>query len=122
MKSWRVYDVNDMRLEDVPIPDVRPGWLLARIKAFQPSITEIQRLWGISQRGLANMKEMIRTIGPFPLGHEICAVVQAVGDECDLHEGDRIAYFHHERQVAGSHYPGCFADYRWPFLAKVSWV
>ncbi len=111
MKAWRVYDINDMRLEDVSIPEVRPGWLLARVKAFQTSITEIQRFLGISQRGLADMKEMIRTTGPFCMGHEVCAVVEAIVDDCDLKEGDRIAYFHHEGWVAGSHYSGCFAEY-----------
>jgi threonine dehydrogenase-like Zn-dependent dehydrogenase len=111
MKAWRTYGINDMRLEDVPIPEVRPGWLLARVKAFQPSITEIQRFWGISQRGLVAMQERLRTLGPFPFGHEVCAVVETVSDDCDLKEGDRIAYFHHAHQVAGSHYPGCFAEY-----------
>ena len=111
MKSWRVYDINDMRMEDVPVPEPRPGWLLARVKTCQPSITEIQRFRGISQRGLDKMKAMIRDSGPFPLGHEMCAVVQAIVDDCEIAEGDRIAYFHHAHQVAGSHYPGCFAEY-----------
>ena len=111
MKAWRVYDINDMRLDEVPIPEIRPGWLLAQVKTFQPSVTEIQRFWGISQRGLADMREMIRAIGPYPLGHELCAVVKAVGGDCDIHVGDRIAYFHHAGQVAGSHYPGCFAEF-----------
>ncbi len=111
MKAWLVHDVNDMRLEDIPVPEVRPGWLLAKVNAFQPSVTEIQRFQGSSQRGLVAMKEMIRTKGPMPLGHEVCAVVQAVVDECEFQEGDRIAYLHHANQVAGSHYPGCFAEY-----------
>jgi threonine dehydrogenase-like Zn-dependent dehydrogenase len=111
MKAWRVYDINDMRLEEVSIPEVRPGWLLARVKAFQPSITEIQRFRGIIQRGLADMKEKIRTTGPICMGHELCAVVEAIVDDCDLQEGDRIAYFHHDYKVAGHHYPGCFAEY-----------
>ena len=111
MKTWLVYDINDMRLEDISIPDVRPGWLLARVKAFQPSITEIQLFRGTSQRGLAVMGEKIGTTGPFCLGHEVCAVVEAIVDDCDLKEGDRIAYFHHEDRVAGRDYSGCFAEY-----------
>ena len=111
MKAWRVYDINDMRLDDVSIPEVRPGWLLARVKAFQPSITEIQRFLGMSQRGLAKIKERLRTTGPFCMGHEVCAVVEAIVDDCDLKEGDRIAYFHHEGWEAGSNYSGCFAEY-----------
>ena len=111
MKAWRIYDINDIRLEDVLIPEVQPGWLLARVKAFQPSITEIQRFRGIIQRGLADMKETIRTTGPICMGHELCAVVEDIVDDCNLKEGDRIAYFHHDYKVAGHHYPGCFAEY-----------
>lgn len=111
MKAWQVYGINDMRLEEVSIPEPKPGWFLAKLKTFQASITEIQRFRGISQRGLSTMKEMIRSIGPFPMGHEICAEVDAVWDSEDLRVGDRIAYFHFEHKVAGSHYPGCFAEY-----------
>ena len=111
MKAWRVYDINDIRLDDVPIPEVKPGWLLARVKTFQPSITEIQRFRGIIQRGVADMKEMIRTTGPICMGHESCSVVEDIVDDCDLKVGDRIAYFHHKYLVAGHHYSGCFAEY-----------
>ena len=111
MKAWRVHGINNMSLDDVPTPKVKPGWLLARVKAFQPSITEIQRFQGTSQRGIDTMLEMIHTTGPFCMGHEVCAVVEAIVDDCDIKKGDRIAYFHHEGQVAGSHYSGCFAEY-----------
>jgi len=111
MKVWRTYGINDMRLEDDSIPEVRPGWLLARVKVFQPSITEVQRFLGISKRDLGAMKEMIDTTGPVISGHEVCAVVEAIVDDCDLKVGDRVAYFHHKGRVAGRHYPGCFAEY-----------
>jgi L-iditol 2-dehydrogenase len=111
MKAWRVHGVNDMRLDDVPIPKARPGWLLARVKAFQPSITEIQRLWGISQRGLGAMGDKIQTTGPFCLGHEVCAVVEDIVDECELQKGDRITYLHQQAIICGKDYPGCFAEY-----------
>ena len=111
MKAWRVYGINDIRLDDVPIPEVRPGWLLARVRTFQPSVTEIQRFKGISQRGLVDMDEMIRKTGPICLGHEVCALVEDIVDDCDLHKGDRIAYFHHQARIAGKDYPGCFAEY-----------
>ena len=111
MKAWRVYGLNDMRLEDVPVPKVKPGWLLARVRTFQPSITEIQRFRGIMQRGVADMAEMIRTTGPICMGHESCSVIEDIVDDCDLKVGDRIAYFHHKYLVAGHHYPGCFAEH-----------
>jgi threonine dehydrogenase-like Zn-dependent dehydrogenase len=45
------------------------------------------------------------------MGHELCAVVEEIVDDCTLKAGDRIAYFHHDYKVAGHHYPGCFAEY-----------
>lgn len=112
MKAWRVYDVNDMRLEEVPVPEVRPGWALVRVMGFQPSITEIQRFWGTSSRGIDKMRRLIRENGPFPMGHEICGeVVESSGDG-GFRPGDRVAYFHYAAgHVAGSDYPGCFAEY-----------
>lgn len=111
MKSWLVHGINDMRLEDEPIPKVLPGWLLAKVKTFQPSITEIQLFHGVSHRGLAELKEKISTLGSFRQGHEVCAVVEDIVDDCEIKKGDRIAYFHEGGHVAGSHYPGCFAEY-----------
>jgi threonine dehydrogenase-like Zn-dependent dehydrogenase len=110
MKSWRVYGIDDMRLVDEPVPAVRPGWLLAKVKSFQPSITEIQLFHGVSQRGLTELKEKINTVGSFRQGHEVCAVVEDIVDDCEIKKGDRIAYFHEGGHVAGSHYPGCFAE------------
>ena len=117
MKAWRVYGTNDMRLDDTPIPEAKPGWLLARSIAFQPSITEIQRLWGVSQRGLENMDTTIQTTGPFCLGHEVCAIVEDIIDDGDIQKGDRITYFHQKGMVCGSDYSGCFAEY---YLLPVS--
>ena len=36
MKAWRIYGINDMRLDEVPIPEARPGWALVKIKRMQP--------------------------------------------------------------------------------------
>ncbi|MBI3015498.1 MAG: zinc-binding dehydrogenase [Candidatus Tectomicrobia bacterium] len=111
MRAWRVYDVNDMRLEEIPVPAVRPGWALVRVKGFQPSITEIQRFWGTSKRGIEKMRQLIREIGPFPMGHEICGEVVEAPADSGFRAGDRVAYFHYSTgHIAGSHYPGCFAE------------
>src|SRR3972149_10687669 len=100
-----------MRLEEVPVPGEKPGWLLARVKAFQPSITEIQRFWGASIRGLDKMREKIKELGPFPQGHEVCAEVVTSPPGSEFKAGDRLAYFHYESHICGSDYPGCFAEY-----------
>jgi hypothetical protein len=37
MKAWKLYDFNDIRLEEVPMPEVRDGWVLVQLRVFQPS-------------------------------------------------------------------------------------
>ncbi|MBI2916862.1 MAG: zinc-binding dehydrogenase [Chloroflexi bacterium] len=112
MRSWQVYGVNDMRLEDIPIPEARPGWALARVRAFQPSITEVQRFWGTSQRGQDKMRQTIQEKGPYAMGHEVCADVVAVDERSGFRVGDRVAYSHAAPgMVSGDDYPGCFAEY-----------
>ena len=49
MKAWIVHDFNDMRLEEVPMPELHDGWVLCRIEAFQPSVTEVQRIKGFGR-------------------------------------------------------------------------
>jgi len=101
-----------MRLEDIPIPEARPGWALTKVRSFQASITEVQRFWGTSQRGQDRMRQKIQEEGPYPLGHEVCANVVAVDESSGLRVGDRVAYCHAAPgMVAGDDYPGVFAEY-----------
>ena len=44
MKAWRVHGVGDMRLDEVPMPELRPGWVLIKVRVVQPSVTEIGML------------------------------------------------------------------------------
>ena len=44
MKAWRIYGYNDIRLDDIAMPEVKPGFVLLRTRVFQLSITEIQLL------------------------------------------------------------------------------
>ena len=44
MKAWRVYGLGDMRLDEIPHPTVRPGWVVVKTRMVQPSITECQAL------------------------------------------------------------------------------
>ena len=95
MRSWQVYDLNDMRLEDVPVPALKAGWALVKVKGVQPSITEIQRFWGKSKRGVDRMKKLIQETGPFPMGHEICGEVIEAPSGSGFQGGERVAYFHY---------------------------
>lgn len=41
MKAWRMHAFGDVRFEEVPMPELKPGWVLAKVRVVQPSVTEI---------------------------------------------------------------------------------
>jgi threonine dehydrogenase-like Zn-dependent dehydrogenase len=89
MKAWRIYGVGDMRLDEVPRPAVKPGWVLVKTKIVQPSITECQALRGVSHYDL---EKLVKNKGPVQMfGHEFCAEVAEVGEGVrNLKAGDRV--------------------------------
>jgi len=42
MKAWRFHAFGDMRLDDVPLPELKPGHVLVEPLCVQPSVTEAQ--------------------------------------------------------------------------------
>jgi threonine dehydrogenase-like Zn-dependent dehydrogenase len=90
MKAWRVYGVGDIRLDDIPRPNVIPGWVVVKTRMVQLSVTEVQILEGTSlagQKWAAKWKE-----GPLQMfGHEFCAEVLELGEGVQtLKVGDRV--------------------------------
>jgi hypothetical protein len=59
MKAWRFYDTHDYRLEEIPIPQVKEGWVLLKIKVFQLSISEISRIKGMPTMGYKKIRDEI---------------------------------------------------------------
>src|SRR5262245_4702081 len=47
MKAWRFYAFGDMRLDDIPVPEIPPGHVLVAPLCVQPSVTEAQLAFGI---------------------------------------------------------------------------
>ena len=94
MKAWRVYDFNDMRLDEVPIPEVKPGWVLVKTKVVQCSITEVLLFRGAPSRGKAAFKRQLEEKGPLVrFGHEFTAEVVEVGEGATRAKvGDRVIY------------------------------
>jgi len=35
MKAWRLHNYGDLRLEDIPIPEIPPRWVLVKVKVVQ---------------------------------------------------------------------------------------
>ena len=92
MKALRWYSFGDMRLEEEPVPEVKPGWVLAKVKVVQASVTEAQRAFGIPTGGIEKIRKLIEEKAPIKLfGHELCAQVIEVGDGVTaLKVGDRV--------------------------------
>ncbi len=130
MKAWRFHAFNDLRLDDVPVPELRPGHVLVRPICVQPSVTEAQLACGIPTLAYDRIKRRLETEAPVQLfGHEFCARITAVAPGITKFKvGDRVAaraklpcgdcpMCHSERStqcrkgpVIGFDLPGCFAE------------
>jgi threonine dehydrogenase-like Zn-dependent dehydrogenase len=130
MKAWRTYGIGDMRLDDIPVPEVKAGWVLIKVRTLQPSITEVQQFLGTGGGG-ANLAKLIKEQGPLQMfGHEFCGEVVEVGEGVsNIKTGDRVFYWRrvpcyhcalclsgHEElcckgPLMGMDIPGCLAEY-----------
>jgi threonine dehydrogenase-like Zn-dependent dehydrogenase len=130
MKAWRFYNFNDLRLDDVPVPRLRPGHVLAEPLCVQPSVTEAQLARGIPTLAYDRIKRRLETEAPVQLfGHEFCARIIEVGSGVTrFRPGDRVAaraklpcgdcplcasersYLCRRGPVIGFDLPGCFCE------------
>ena len=113
MRAWLTHGWGDMRLEEIPEPQVRPGWVKVKIRVVQPSITETLLLAGHRTYGHA-LDERALAGGPAQLfGHEFSAEVVDAGPEvASLQPGDRVAARgSHPEGIVGFDYPGALAEY-----------
>lgn len=130
MKAWRFYGFNDMRLDDVPEPSLKPGHVIARTLCIQPSVTEAQLACGIRTLAFEQIKRRLETEAPVQLfGHEFCAQIVKVGAGVTRFQpGDRIAaraklpcgncplcvaghsLLCRKGPIIGFQLPGCFAE------------
>jgi threonine dehydrogenase-like Zn-dependent dehydrogenase len=131
MKAWRFYGFGDMRLDDVPVPELRPGHVLAGILCVQPSVTEAQLSFGIPTLAFEKIKRRLETEAPVQLfGHEYCARILETGAGVTrFQRGDRVAaraklpcgqctlctdgraHLCRRGPIIGFQLPGCFAEY-----------
>jgi L-iditol 2-dehydrogenase len=86
MKAAVFYDVEDIRLEDVPEPELGDDDVIVEVAACGICGSDLEYYYGRSPVGTADGK------GPLILGHEFSGRVVAVGKEAQgLKEGDRVA-------------------------------
>lgn len=130
MKAWRVYNFNDMRLDEVPVPEPRLGWVLLKVLVVQPSVTELSLFSGFKTIGYNEIKVRLAEAPVQLFGHEFCAEVVRLGPAvANLKPGDRVVargegpchkcltcrkgmeHFCSERTVLGWTCPGAFAEF-----------
>ena len=86
MKAAVFYDVKDIRLEDVPEPEIGDEDALVEVTACGICGSDLEYYMGRSPVGTADGK------GPLILGHEFAGKVVKVGKDAEgLAEGDRVA-------------------------------
>jgi L-iditol 2-dehydrogenase len=110
------YNNHDVRLEEMPRPEIGPGELLVRVEACGICGSDVVEWYRVTK-------------APLVLGHEIAGQVVAVGEgETRYKEGDRVFVYHHvpcntcHHCLSGHHtvcdtfrkshfHPGGFAEY-----------
>jgi threonine dehydrogenase-like Zn-dependent dehydrogenase len=113
MKAWRTHAYGDMRLEELPEPVPRAGWVKVRIRVVQPSVTEVVLFHGERTYGYDLVAKALAA-GPAQLfGHEFSGEVVELGSGVSsLRIGDRVtARGSHPEGIVGFHYPGALAEY-----------
>jgi len=131
MKAWRLYGVNDIRLDEIPMPEVKAGDVLIKVRMLQPSVTEVQQLAGLGGGGGEAMMKLIQEKGPQrQFGHEFCGEVVEIGESVsDIKVGDRVFSWRRvpctecalclagledlccQGPLVGLNIPGCLAEY-----------
>lgn len=84
MRAIRLHGTNDIRLEDVPVPEPMDGEALVRVSHASICATDIE-VW---QHGQSFNPE--DDVSPFVLGHEIGGSIEAVSGDSDLAAGTRV--------------------------------
>ena len=83
MKAAVYYNNNDIRIEEMPVPDIGPGEILVRIESSGICGSDVMEWYRIKK-------------APLVLGHEIAGTVERVGADVDsFSPGDRVSVAHH---------------------------
>ena len=130
MKAWRFYGFNDMRLDEVAEPVVKPHHVIVEVLCVQPSVTEAQLAFGIPTLAYGKIKHRLETEAPVQLfGHEFCVRILETGPGVTRFKaGDRVAAraklpcencvhclsgrsnFCRKGPIIGFQLPGCFSE------------
>lgn len=94
MKAWVHYGFNDIKLEEIPKPRIKPEHVIVKVKVVQPSITEV-----LLSRGIPTFPKVVEAVKkrfsqktPVQLfGHEFCGEIVEIGEGVTSFKiGDRV--------------------------------
>lgn len=103
MKVAKLYHFNDIKIEDVPVPDAGPGEALIKVKASGICSGDVMP-WYIDKKA------------PLVLGHEPAGEIVKAGDNAaSFKQGDRVFVHHHAPCM------GCFFCKRGDFVQCEEW-
>jgi NADPH:quinone reductase-like Zn-dependent oxidoreductase len=79
--------VDTLEIRDIPIPGIRPGWVLIRVRAFGLNRSELHTRLGLSEGvtfprvlGIEAVGEIVAAPGgEFPVGQKVAAVLGGMG-------------------------------------------
>lgn len=95
MKAWRLHGYGNLRLDEVPLPKVKPGWALVKVKVVQVAIVEAGHVEGMDHPLNPRMAKMVSEGKPIQIGHEYCGEVVEIGQGVTtLKVGDRVGSEH----------------------------
>ncbi|MCK0530539.1 zinc-dependent alcohol dehydrogenase [Sphingobium agri] len=106
MPSARVHGVGDMRVDQVPVPEVGPRDVLVRISATGVCGSD---LGYVAAGGLGGGAPLIE---PLPIGHEFAGIVEKVGEQVSgIRPGQRCAVNPDAGLIGGGGPAGAFAPF-----------
>jgi len=128
MKAYVINKPNDGMLADIPVPELRPGYVLAKVRYVGLCGTDFSIYTGELSYAKAGM-----VIYPHILGHEWAGTVEAVGEgvtnvkvgdrvisdtgvgcgECELCKAGKFLECKNGRSLGtvGNYWPGCYVEH-----------
>lgn len=83
MRAAVYYNNDDIRIEEMPVPEIGPGEILVRIESSGICGSDVMEWYRVKK-------------APLVLGHEIAGTVERVGTDVDrFTPGDRVSVAHH---------------------------
>ena len=83
MRVGMYYSNNDVRVEDIPVPDIGTDEILLRVMASGICGSDVMEWYRLER-------------APLVLGHELAGEVVKIGSEVSqFREGDRVVVTHH---------------------------